>query len=42
MSAMNKVVETLKFKQAALNEAEAKKIMQVKEAEAEKESKILL
>ena len=42
MSAMNKVVETLKFKEAALNEAEAKKIMQVKEAEAEKESKILL
>ena len=42
MSAMNKVVETQKFKEAALNEAEAKKIMQVKEAEAEKESKILL
>lgn len=42
MSAMNKVVETEKFKEAALNEAEAKKIMQVKEAEAEKESKILL
>jgi regulator of protease activity HflC (stomatin/prohibitin superfamily) len=39
---MNKVVETEKFKEAALNEAEAKKIMQVKEAEAEKESKILL
>ena len=42
MSAMNKVVETEKYKEAALNEAEAKKIMQVKEAEAEKESKILL
>lgn len=42
MSAMNKVVETQKFKEAAYNEAEAKKIMQVKEAEAEKESKILL
>lgn len=42
MSAMNKIVETEKFKEAALNEAEAKKIMQVKEAEAEMESKILL
>lgn len=42
MSAMNKIVETEKFKEAALNEAEAKKIMQVKEAEAEKEAKILL
>lgn len=42
MSAMNKVVETQKFKEAALNEAEAKKIMQVKEAEAEMEAKILL
>lgn len=42
MSAMNKIIETEKFKEAALNEAEAKKIMQVKEAEAEKESKILL
>jgi len=42
MSAMNKVVETQKFKEAAMNEAEAKKIMQVKEAEAEKEAKILL
>jgi regulator of protease activity HflC (stomatin/prohibitin superfamily) len=42
MNAMNKVVETQKFKEAAMNEAEAKKIMQVKEAEAEKESKILL
>jgi len=42
MEAMNKVIETEKLKEAALNEAEAKKIMQVKEAEAEKESKILL
>lgn len=42
MNAMNKVVETQKFKEAAFNEAEAKKIMQVKEAEAEKESKVLL
>ena len=42
MAAMNKIIETLKFKEAAFNEAEAKKIMQVKEAEAEKESKILL
>jgi len=42
MSAMNKIVETQKFKEAAYNEAEAKKIMTVKEAEAEKESKILL
>jgi len=42
MHAMNKVIETEKFKEAALNEAEAKKIMQVKEAEAEMESKILL
>ncbi len=42
MSAMNKIIETEKFKEAAFNEAEAKKIMQVKEAEAEKESKILL
>ncbi len=42
MDAMNKVIETEKFKEAAMNEAEAKKIMQVKEAEAEKESKILL
>ncbi len=42
MHAMNKVIETEKFKEAAMNEAEAKKIMQVKEAEAEMESKILL
>lgn len=42
MEAMNKIIETEKFKEAAMNEAEAKKIMQVKQAEAEKESKILL
>ncbi len=42
MEAMNKVIETEKLKEAAFNEWEAKKIMQVKEAEAEKESKILL
>ena len=42
MHAMNKIIETEKFKEAAMNEAEAKKIMQVKEAEAEMESKILL
>ena len=42
MAAMNKIIETEKFKEAALNEAEAKKIMQIKEAEAEKESKVLL
>ena len=42
MAAMNKIIETEKFKEAAMNEAEAKKIMQVKEAEAEKESKVLL
>lgn len=42
MDAMNKIIETEKFKEAAMNEAEAKKIMQVKQAEAEKESKILL
>ncbi len=42
MGAMNKVVETQKLKEAAMNEGEAEKIMKVKEAEAEKESKILL
>lgn len=42
MGAMNKVVESAKLKEAAMNEAEAQKIMKVKEAEAEKESKILL
>lgn len=42
MQAMNKVVETQKLKEAATNEGEAEKIMKVKQAEAEKESKILL
>lgn len=42
MMAMNKVVETQKLKEAALNEWEAAKIMKVKEAEAEKDAKILL
>ncbi|MDD3302759.1 MAG: SPFH domain-containing protein [Candidatus Gracilibacteria bacterium] len=42
MSAMNKVVESEKLKEAAMNQGEAEKIMQVKKAEAEKESKILL
>jgi regulator of protease activity HflC (stomatin/prohibitin superfamily) len=42
MSAMNRVVESEKLKEAAYNEADAEKIKQVKEAEAEKESKILL
>ena len=42
MMAMNKVVETQKLKEAATNEGEAEKIMKVKQAEAEKESKILL
>ena len=42
MEAMNKVVETQKLKEAAMNQWEAEKIMQVKQAEAEKESKILL
>lgn len=42
MSAMNKVVESEKLKEAAMNQWEAEKIMQVKRAEAEKESKILL
>lgn len=42
MEAMNKVVETQKLKEAAMNEGEAEKIMKVKEAEAEKEAKILL
>lgn len=42
MQVMNKVVETEKLKEAALNEWEAKKIMQIKDAEAERESKILL
>lgn len=42
MSAMNKVVETQKLREAALNEAEAQKIKMVKEAEADKEAKILV
>jgi hypothetical protein len=42
MAAMNKIIENEKIKEATLGEAEAKKILQVKEAEAEKESKILL
>jgi len=42
MMAMNKVVETQKLKEAAINEWEAEKIMKVKEAEAEKDAKILL
>lgn len=42
MAAMNKVVESLKLKEAASNEWEAEKIMQVKRAEADKESKILI
>jgi len=42
MAAMNKVVESLKIKEAANNEWEAEKIMQVKRAEADKESKILI
>jgi len=42
MQAMNKVVESAKLKEAAYNEAEAQKIMQVKQAEAEKESKVLI
>ncbi len=42
MMAMNKVVETQKLKEAAMNEGEAEKIMKVKEAEAEKDAKILL
>lgn len=42
MTAMNRVVESLKIKEAAYNEAEAEKIKQVKAAEADKESKILI
>lgn len=42
MAAMNKVVETQKLKEAAINEWEARKILQIKEAEADKEAKILL
>ncbi len=42
MKAMNKVVESLKLKEAAYNVAEAEKIKQVKAAEADKEAKILI
>jgi len=42
MTAMNKVVEAQKLKEAAENEWEARKIMQIKNAEADKESKILI
>lgn len=42
MAAMNKVVESEKLKEAAMNQWESEKIMQVKRAEAEKETKILL
>lgn len=42
MDSMNKIIETQKLKEAARNEGESQKIMQVKEAEAEKEAKILL
>lgn len=42
MTAMNKVIESEKLKEAALNEWEAEKIMQVKKAEWERESRILL
>ena len=42
MAAMNKVVESLKLKEAALNEWESEKIMQVKRAEADKMAKILI
>lgn len=42
MTAMNKVVASQKMKEAALNEWEAEKIMQVKRAEADKEAKILI
>lgn len=42
MNAMNRVVESLKLKEAAFNEWEADKIRLVKSAEADKESKILL
>lgn len=42
MIAMNRVVETEKLKEASINEWEAKKILQVKQAEAERDSKILL
>lgn len=40
--AMNKVVASVRIREAALNEAEAEKVKVVKAAEAEKESRILL
>lgn len=42
LQALNKIIETEKLKEAALNEAQAKFIGLVKEAEADKESKKLL
>ena len=42
MIAMNRVVESQKLKEAAINEWEAEKIKQVKAAEADKEAKILI
>lgn len=42
MGAMNRVVESLKIKEAAYNEAEAEKIKLVKAAEADKEAKLLI
>ncbi len=42
MRAMNKEIETAKLKNAAYNEADAKKIMKVKSAEADKQAQILL
>jgi len=42
MAAMNKIVENEKLKEAATSEWEANKILQIKKAEADKESKILL
>ena len=42
LKSLNRIVETEKMKEAALNEAEAKRITIVKEAEADKESKKLL
>lgn len=42
LQALNRIVETEKLKEAALNEAEAARITMVKEAEADKESKKLL
>jgi regulator of protease activity HflC (stomatin/prohibitin superfamily) len=42
MGAMNRVVESLKIKEAAYNEGDAEKIKMVKEAEANKEAKLLI